>query len=300
MTASDLIAGAGRVHAGAISLGYETWPGTGPVVVGIHGLASHRGAFRALAEELTPDAATVIAFDLRGRGDADAPDGSFGMAQHAQDVSAALDELGIDQPVVVAGHSMGAYIASSFAAQFPARTAAVVLIDGGLPGARTDIDPDILLEVVLGDYLKRLHAPVASVDELLASVESTPLYAGRIDDSVRRYFQQGLSGEPGSFHSKVNETAIRADWRDILVSEASWTNPGSVSQPALLIRALDGLTGMGDQVIADHTRDGLLALIPHLQVADLQGENHHTLLTTRVGAAKTATAVRGFLQRMQG
>ena len=59
------------------------------------------------------------------------------MARHVEDVLAALDRTGAGR-VVLAGHSMGGFVALAFAARHPERVSALVLVDGGLPLPRPE------------------------------------------------------------------------------------------------------------------------------------------------------------------
>ncbi len=61
----------------------------------------------------------VIAPDLRGCGSSDVTPGTVTVEQMADDCAAILDALGVDEPVVFCGLSMGGYIAWQFAANTP-------------------------------------------------------------------------------------------------------------------------------------------------------------------------------------
>src|SRR5437879_13893356 len=54
------------------------------------------------------DRFTLFAPDLRGFGDSDKPDGPFGPEQHAADMLALMDELGLAQAGIVGQHVGGA------------------------------------------------------------------------------------------------------------------------------------------------------------------------------------------------
>lgn len=62
----------------------------------------------------------IIAPDLRGHGASDAPLGPYSMDRMADDVLSLLDHLEIPQCYLL-GHSMGGYIALSFAQRHPSR-----------------------------------------------------------------------------------------------------------------------------------------------------------------------------------
>ena len=100
-------------------------------VVAAHGITGNHRSWQGVARALDDDV-TLIAPDLRGRGrSADLP-GPFGMRAHAADLVAVLDHLELDQ-AVLAGHSMGAYVAAVAATTDPDRWRRVVLVDGGVP-----------------------------------------------------------------------------------------------------------------------------------------------------------------------
>lgn len=71
----------------------------------------------------------VIAPDLRGFGRSSVTPGTVTMRRFAQDLAGMLDALGIEQPVALAGISMGGYVAMAFWAALGARLRALVLCD---------------------------------------------------------------------------------------------------------------------------------------------------------------------------
>ncbi len=91
-----------------------------------------RDVIRPLAE-----LAEVIAPDLRGFGDSDAPDvppeEGYTPAVHARDMLALLDALGLEAPIVVA-HDLGTTIAQTLALSAPERVRALVLCNPPYPG----------------------------------------------------------------------------------------------------------------------------------------------------------------------
>ena len=136
------------------------------VVLAVHGITSSQMAWRTVARELAGrNRVCLLAPDLRGRGQSAALPGPYGMAAHVSDLLAVLDDAGVGR-VVLAGHSMGAYVVARLAAEHPERAAAVVLLDGGLSIALPpDRDPDEVLENVVEQSIARLRMTYASVDE---------------------------------------------------------------------------------------------------------------------------------------
>src|SRR6266487_5585921 len=91
----------------------HVWRGTepdAPVAIAAHGITAN-GLSWARVADLLDGRVTLIAPDLRGRaGSRDAP-GPYGIARHADDLAAILEELGVPEAVYV-GHSMGGWIAA--------------------------------------------------------------------------------------------------------------------------------------------------------------------------------------------
>jgi pimeloyl-ACP methyl ester carboxylesterase len=72
----------------------------------------------------------TIAVDLRGHGRSDAVAGGYGLGDHAEDLVALLDHLGVPR-VVAIGHSLGGMIVTVLAVAHPERVSAIVVIDPG-------------------------------------------------------------------------------------------------------------------------------------------------------------------------
>lgn len=70
----------------------------------------------------------VIALDLRGHGRSDKPKGSYSMAQIQSDIGIVLDALGVNEKIVLVGHSFGGAVAAEFAASHQERVEQLILI----------------------------------------------------------------------------------------------------------------------------------------------------------------------------
>ncbi len=115
-----------KVALNGIVLGYEdTGQGLPPLVL-IHGFPLSRGAWRPQLDGFGPTH-RVIAMDLRGFGESGAVPGPVPMTRFADDLKALLDHLGTG-PVVLAGHSMGGYIALAFANAYPKMLRGLALV----------------------------------------------------------------------------------------------------------------------------------------------------------------------------
>ncbi len=70
----------------------------------------------------------VVAIDLRGHGLSDKPYTGYGMAQIQSDLVNTLDALGVNEKVILLGHSFGGAVVAEFAATNPSRVSHLVLI----------------------------------------------------------------------------------------------------------------------------------------------------------------------------
>src|SRR4051812_6473768 len=116
---------------GGVKLQYLT-AGRGPAVVLLHGYAETSRMWRPLMPRLAARF-TVIAPDLPGIGGSDVPKDGLDMTHAAIRIHDLVKGLGIERAVVV-GHDIGLMVAYAYAAQFPAETDKLVLMDAFLPG----------------------------------------------------------------------------------------------------------------------------------------------------------------------
>jgi pimeloyl-ACP methyl ester carboxylesterase len=102
--------------------------GEGPVVILVHGIASSSRTFQKLVPRLT-DAHRVVALDILGFGESPAPaHASYTIDEHARALRSTVRSLRLKAPFVLVGHSLGALIASRYAADHPESVARLVLV----------------------------------------------------------------------------------------------------------------------------------------------------------------------------
>jgi YbgC/YbaW family acyl-CoA thioester hydrolase len=114
-----------RLMVHGVNLAIEV-RGEGPAILFVHGYPLDRTIWREQVEAL--EGFRHVVPDLRGMGQSDAPDLGYGMAIYAADLAALLDALGIDE-VILAGLSMGGYIAFEFLRNWRSRVRGLVLMD---------------------------------------------------------------------------------------------------------------------------------------------------------------------------
>ena len=125
----------------------------------------------------------AVAYDQRGHGRSDPPeDKDYTLEAGADDLLAVVDAVGIDQFILVA-HSMGAGVASVFAATYPHRVRGLLLVD---PVGDQRLAPDDMqaflvaldtprYEEIIRDYWTTIAGPDPVIrEQLLRDLERTP------------------------------------------------------------------------------------------------------------------------------
>lgn len=269
-----------------------------PVVLLVHGITGSHRSWMPVVRHLG-DGVTVLAPDLRGRGQSSGVGGPYGMAAHVEDLLAVLDHVECPRAVLV-GHSMGAYVVVRFAAAAPDRLSAAVLVDGGLPlPVPPDVEVDSLLAAVLGPALTRLQMTFPSVEAYHGFWHAHPAFAaGEWTDDVAGYVDYDLGppeidpeGET-SYRSRVSEEAVRADGRDLLDGDRARKALHSLADPSVLLWAARGLQNEDRPLLPAETIADARALLPHLVVIEVPDTNHYLILLGDREAGVVAGEIR--------
>ena len=124
----------GFLNSDTAQLYYET-AGQGVPLVMIHaGVADSRqwnNEFAAFSQNYQ-----VVRYDMRGYGKSEPVDGEF---SHMDDLVAVLNALGILEPVMLMGCSMGGGLAMDFALTHPTRARALIMVGSGPSGLQLDV-----------------------------------------------------------------------------------------------------------------------------------------------------------------
>jgi pimeloyl-ACP methyl ester carboxylesterase len=268
-----------RVRVGGLSLAVRVWGDAGAPITAFaaHGLTANHTCWEALVEALGP-AVRVVAWDLRGRGDSDKPPAGYSLAAHSADLAALMDHFGVGRAAVL-GHSLGAHIGVWFAAHHPERVDRLVLIDGGF---------DVRAEVFdsLAPALGRLELEFPSLGEFLDRVRALPMFAGRWNPYLERYFTYDVAPTPaGGVRSKVSRAAIEEEVAN-LARTRLWVLHHRIQAPTLLLRAPDGLLRDDDCLMTQAEAEAMAHAIPRCRLVVVPGTNHYTILLGAVGRAR--------------
>jgi pimeloyl-ACP methyl ester carboxylesterase len=281
-----------EVPGGALEV--HRWPARepgAPVVLAVHGITANGLSWGRVAEHLD-GRVTLLAPDLRGRAGSAAVSGSTGMARHADDLIAVLDRVGADR-VVVAGHSMGAFVACVAAVRHPYRVRSLVLVDGGVGFPVPDgTDIDAVLTAVLGPAMARLSMTFPDVEAYRAFWRGHPAFAGNWSPAVEAYVEHDLTGEPPELRSSCSLDAVRTDGAAVIRDPETLAAAHRLPVPAVLLHAS---RGMSDEPpgLYDAARLTAAGLDPQrVSVAEVADTNHYSVLIGDTGARAVAARIR--------
>ncbi|HEY5890598.1 MAG TPA: alpha/beta hydrolase [Acidimicrobiia bacterium] len=175
-----------------IDLAYDDAGDGGQTFLLIHGAFGRRSDYVRQIEYFSPTS-RVIAVDLRGHGDSDAPESGYSISQFAEDVATLANGLDLEK-VNVVGHSMGGVIAVELGSRFPELVGAIATLDSPsiIPGWH---------DQHTGPYGEAMHGP--NYRQVLR--EFLDVASSATDDAERR-------AESEASIERMSEHAIFGTW----------------------------------------------------------------------------------------
>jgi pimeloyl-ACP methyl ester carboxylesterase len=271
-----------------VTLGGLIWDAgpEAPVVVAIHGITANSWTWAPTAR-LLGDHATLIAVDVRGRGRSATAAAPYGIIQHGHDVASIISQRS-KTPVVLAGHSMGTYIAMSCAEHHPQLLSHLILVDGAVALPLPDgADAQEILDTTLGPSLARLRQSWTDPDAYLEMWKSHPAFAAGLTPEMKMYVMDDLVSSEEGWVSKINEEAVRADGADLLLNEMVRSSLDRQTHPITMIRAERGILAQPTPLISAEQVNNY----PQHRWVTVPGSNHYDVLMGEAGAQAVATAI---------
>lgn len=124
---------------------------TGPTVVLVHGWKQSHRLFDRVALELVESGHRVVAYDQRGMGESDKPDGDYDFATLASDLGAVVGATGVQDATLV-GWSLGCSVSIEYLRRSGAGVARVVLHNGPVRLTESPEFPHAMSDAQLDAY----------------------------------------------------------------------------------------------------------------------------------------------------
>ena len=275
----------GSIHGGVWNPG-----ALGEPVLAIHGITASRLAWPFVAERLT--GIRLIAPDLRGRARSNQLPPPWSMTDHADDMARVLDALHLNRAVVV-GHSMGAFVAVRFAAQYPDRVSSLLLVDGGLPLATRDDIPNAEMALqLLGPAAERLTRLYPDRETYIREWQQHPSLRDHWNDRVRDYVNYDLDEAPGGFRSSARLEAILTNIVQQGAGGGYQEALAGLTVPVEFIRSPRGLLNEVPPLYPISLVQSAQAVLPALIAHEAIDVNHYTIVMSDEGAEQVAPLVR--------
>ena len=193
----------------------------------------------------------VLVPDLRGFGASPATEGPVAMSRYAEDLQALIQHLALE-PVLLAGHSMGGYVALAFAKAYPQALRGLVLVGSK---AAADTPEAAAARLALAERVRVEGASVA-----VAAMAPKMLAAGNGDAAMAAAVRAFMApSQPQGVISALLGMADRP-------AATPWLD--QIRVPTLVIAGVD------DALIPPAEAESLAAAIPGAQLALIPEAGH--------------------------
>ena len=247
----------------------HAWGGEeAPPLVCMHGVTSHGGRFRRLAEVLARRY-RVLAPDLRGHGYS-GYEPPWSIAAHLEDVA---ETVGLERAIWL-GHSFGGRLVAELAARAPERVERAILLDPAL-----QVLPHVAFDMA---ELERRDASFESVDEAVQARYDSGRVLLAPRELIRADEEEHLEpGGDGRLRYRYCKSAVVAAW-----SEMASPPPEAARVPTLIV-----LGAQSWLLLDEHVEAYRSALGDLLEVVTVPGG--HTVFWDAL--AETTGALETFL-----
>ncbi len=247
--------------------------GGGQPILFVHGFPLSRAIWQPQIEALLKNY-RVIAPDLRGHGESSAPAGVYMMDMFAEDLQTLIAERQCG-PVVLVGHSMGAYISFAFFRKFPQSLRALILF---CTRAGADSAEGKIARENLAQRAEREGA-AAVAEQMLPKMLAPPTAASRPDlvEPVRKVMlATSVNGLVGSLRGM----AARPNALDLLPQ---------INVPTLII------AGENDLIVPPSESAAMANAIPNAELVMIPSAGH---LASLENPASVNASLHAFLGKI--
>lgn len=203
--------------------------GEGPTMVLLHGAGDQAGAWAEMASPLLGEYRLVIP-DLPGHWKSDPRTGPLGVDQVLAGVEALMKGLN-DEPAVIVGNSLGAWVAMLYAHDHPERVDRIVAINGGPilePNPQVNLYPKTREEA--RETLRGLMGP------------SSPEAPGFVLDDIIRHSTEGPAGRLAQTAAQMGAYLLDERLHEVTAPvELVWGDADELLTLDYAQRLLDGL-----------------------------------------------------------
>jgi pimeloyl-ACP methyl ester carboxylesterase len=256
------------IDAGGLRLHYQDYGAEGkPPMLCVHGGAAHAHWFDFVAADLNADF-HVRALDQRGHGESArdnsaSPDYSY--ERYAADLNEVVEKLDLHDFILV-GHSMGGIVSTVYAATYPGRAKAFVLIDSTI-----SMPPERIATMnAVGNREGRSYA---TQEEFLANYKVRPAGSTAAPEIIRHIaHNSGRLFEDGRWRYKFDRNVYAK--RERMDSYPHWSK---IKIPSLLMKG-DRSERISPEIIAE-----VMSLAPQVEVAEVANSDHHVPLDNPQG-----------------
>ncbi len=141
---------------GEWQIAYEARGAGDDTSVFVHGWSADRSTWRRQMHGLDTER-RLVAVDLIGHGESDAPETEYSKSLFAESVAAVMNDIGIERAILV-GHSMGVTVVRQFYRLYPDRVEALVAVDGAMIPMPPDRLEQMMAPLRGPDYKKVMEA----------------------------------------------------------------------------------------------------------------------------------------------
>ena len=258
------------IEVNGTALRYDVQGDRGPIIVMIHEMGGMIENWDLVAPRFA-DGFRVLRYDTRGCGLSAKVINDLSVELLSDDLVALLNALNIVEPVTLAACALGAATAFAFAARFPERTAAVIVMSPAI-----DMKPEdrasrhAMLENVLRDGMS------AIVDGAMAS-GYPPELRERDPERFRAFRARWLGNDPRSFVAHYR----------LLIDMDIAHHVKAIQCPAL------GIGGTLDVFRSPEYVRNIMRPIPGVEFVTIETSHHQTVETPE----EIAEAIHAFLKR---